>query len=56
MAYRRERRLLAAAALLQQSEDPVRVIAATCGWDDPLRFSAVFKQRFGKSPKYWRKE
>lgn len=55
VAYQNERRLQRAAELLHLSDERVRDIAKRCGWSDPLRFSAAFKQRFGRSPRDFRK-
>lgn len=38
------------------TDDPIGKIASECGYPDPLAFSKIFKQRFGKSPRLYREE
>ena len=52
--YLIETRMRRASDLLSRSNDPVRSIAAECGYDDALAFSKVFKSRFGLNPSEYR--
>lgn len=52
--YLIEIRMNRAAELLSGSDDPVKSIAAACGYDDPLAFSKVFKSKFGTNPSEYR--
>lgn len=52
--YLIETRMRRASDLLSRSNDPVRSIAAECGYDDALAFSKVFKSRFGVNPSEYR--
>ena len=52
--YLKEIRMRRASDLLSRSNDPVRSIAAECGYDDALTFSKVFKARFGINPRDYR--
>lgn len=47
-------RLDHAATLLAGSDDPVSVIAAQVGYDNPFAFSTAFKRVWGVSPATWR--
>ena len=49
-------RLEKAAALLKDSHDSIGNIAAAVGYTDPLAFSKAFKQKYGVSPKTFRKQ
>lgn len=49
-----ETRMRRASDLLTRSNDPVRNVAAECGYDDALAFSKVFKARFGQNPSEYR--
>ncbi len=40
---------------LSTSNRPVREVARLCGYDDPLAFSKVFKQKCGESPSDYRR-
>ena len=40
--------------LLTGSNDPIRLIAAECGYEDALAFSKVFKSNFGQNPSDYR--
>ncbi len=53
-AYRLRLRLDRAQELLATSNMPVTGIAARCGWNDPLQFSAVFRRKLGIPPRVWR--
>ena len=44
-----------ASLCLRHTEDSVRDIAAESGYEDPLAFSKIFKQRFGVSPTEYRR-
>lgn len=52
--YLIETRMRRASDLLSRSNDPVRNVAAECGYDDALAFSKVFKTRFGVNPSEFR--
>ncbi len=47
-------RMRRAADLLTRSNDPIRLIAAECGYEDALAFSKVFKSNFGQNPSDYR--
>ncbi|MDO5417272.1 MAG: AraC family transcriptional regulator [Lachnospiraceae bacterium] len=42
--------------LLTEGEMPIKDIAASVGYDNPLTFSKIFKNRYGVSPQNYRKE
>jgi AraC-like DNA-binding protein len=42
--------------LLTETSSPIKKIAATIGYDDPLYFSAQFRGHFGTSPKFYREK
>ncbi len=44
-------RLDAASEMLKNGITQVKVVAASCGYENPLYFSNAFKKRFGVSPK-----
>lgn len=50
----RERRLVAAAALLETTEERVSVIGYRVGFADMSNFNHAFKRRFGVSPRVYR--
>lgn len=52
--YLIETRMRRAADLLSRSNDPIRTIAAECGYEDALAFSKVFKSRYGCNPSDFR--
>lgn len=47
-------RMDAAAAMLIESDRPVKDVAAAVGFDDPYYFSRAFRQQFGSSPAQFR--
>lgn len=47
-------RLDKAVSLLQKTTLPINTIAIQIGYDDPLAFSKIFKQKYGVSPKVFR--
>lgn len=49
-----ERRLRAAAVDLQAGSDPIAVVAARHGWNDPFLFSRQFSRLHGVSPRGYR--
>lgn len=46
-------RLEAAREMLTSGITQVKVVAASCGYENPLYFSNAFKKRFGVSPKHY---
>ena len=54
MAYQKNIRLSEAAEMLSVSSSSVKDVADACGFDDPLYFSKIFKQKFGVSPTEYR--
>jgi AraC-like DNA-binding protein/quercetin dioxygenase-like cupin family protein len=44
-----------AQGLLSEGNEPIKLVAARCGWDNALLFSRLFRQAFGMSPKAWRR-
>ncbi len=46
-------RLESARAMLDGGITQIKVVAASCGYDNPLYFSNAFKKRFGMSPKHY---
>ena len=53
--YLLELRMRKAKGLLMQTTLPIQIIAEECGFDNPLYFSRLFKQRTGLSPSEIRK-
>lgn len=47
-------RMSKAISLLQKTSLPISSIAVQVGYDDPLAFSKIFKQKYGASPKAYR--
>ena len=54
--YLQNIRLKRAEHLLLTSNESVKVIASSVGYDDPLLFSKIFKERYKKSPVQFRKD
>lgn len=52
MNYRLEQGRL----LLQNTDLPVQEVAERIGYEDPLTFSKMFKNTYGKSPKKYREQ
>lgn len=55
IAYQQDIRLNNACELLSTADYSISEIAFCCGFDDPLYFSRVFKNRYGVSPGKYRK-
>lgn len=53
--YLREARMEQARQLLRDSSLPIQVLAADLGYDNPANFATAFRQRFGLSPREYRK-
>jgi AraC-like DNA-binding protein len=53
--YLRRRRLERAARLLRETESPVTEICLDSGFESPGSFSALFRARFGASPREFRR-
>ncbi len=49
-------KMKSAALMLRQTDAPISQIAAAVGYDDPLLFSRIFKEKVGKPPKAYRAE
>ncbi len=47
-------RMEKALTLLKQTEQPINVVSAQVGYDDPLAFSKIFKKKYGISPRQFR--
>ena len=45
-----------ACQLLEETQLPVNMIAGNVGYENPLTFSKIFKQKYGVGPKEYRKE
>ena len=54
--YLMKTRMEHACELLKESNLPVHLIAGNVGYENPLTFSKVFKQKYGIGPKEYRKE
>lgn len=50
-----ERRLQRAATLLTQTDLPIKIVAAECGFDDLPHFNRTFRHRFGQPPNQYRR-
>ena len=46
-------RMNAAREMLDSGIRQIKVVAVSCGYDNPLYFSNAFKKRFGRSPKHY---
>ena len=55
-AFLSQLRMRRAAELLRSTDQPVAVVAASCGFEDPNYFSASFRRCYGQSPRAYRKE
>lgn len=55
-AYLKELRLQKAGQLLAQTELPITEISGQLGWQNPSKFSAAFKQKYGITPMDFRRE
>lgn len=55
-AYMKSYRMQAAAVLLKTSDYSVTEIAVKMGYDNPSKFSEVFRKEYGKSPSEFRKD
>lgn len=55
-AFLMRTRLEHACRLLEEGDDPVKIIARAVGFRDPLYFSRVFKKHIGSAPLAYRKE
>ena len=56
MSYILDIRLRTAQLMLENSDDNISEISRTIGYDNPLYFSRIFKQRIGMSPSEFRKK
>ncbi len=54
--YIQKRRLSVAQRLLTQTNLPISLISQNCGYDTLSYFSSVFRQKFGVSPREYRKQ
>ena len=54
-AYMKSYRMQAATILLRDTSDSITEIAAKMGYDNPSKFSEVFKKEFGELPSEFRK-
>ena len=55
-AYMKSYRMQAATILLRDTSDSIAEIAAKMGYDNPSKFSEVFKKEFGELPSEFRKK
>lgn len=55
-SYMKSYRMQAATALLRDTSDSITEIAAKLGYDNPGKFSEVFKKEFGELPSEFRKK
>lgn len=55
-AYMKSYRMQAATALLRDTSDSITEIAGKMGYDNPSKFSDVFKKEFGELPSEFRKK
>ncbi len=56
MRWRDEQRIQRACQIIQQTNDPIKVIAAQVGYEDPLYFARVFHRHIGMSPRAFRNQ
>lgn len=54
LQYHKEKNMLLAKQLLQNSEVEIQIISAITGYESASKFAAAFKKRFGKSPSVFR--
>jgi len=54
MSYVLDQRVAQACALLRETAQPVKQVAAAVGYDDPYHFSRLFRNRIGRSPARYR--
>jgi len=52
--YRQRSRLLKAISMLGETDEPVREVAARCGFDSPSAFAKVFRAEMGDTPRDYR--
>ena len=55
-AHMKEHRLKKAAELLRSTEESIAEIARSVGYESASKFSAAFRDEYGKTPKEYRKE
>lgn len=55
-AYLERCRMQRAAALLRDTDDPIKTLAGPVGFADANNFSTAFKRFYGRSPKFFRAE
>lgn len=55
-SYMKSYRIQAAVILLRDTAESITVIAMKMGYDNPSKFSEVFKKEFGESPSEYRKK
>ena len=55
IAYLCQYRLAVASGMLKETREPITAIASATGFSDPFYFSRVFRERFGMSPREYRK-
>jgi AraC-like DNA-binding protein len=54
LQYHKEKNMLLAQQLLQNSEVEIQIIAVIAGYESASKFTAAFKKRFGKLPSVFR--
>lgn len=55
-SYMKSYRMQAATTLLRNTSDSITEIAAKMGYDNPSKFSEVFKKEYGELPSEFRKK